>query len=61
MTQRAWATALVRLEHVAVDDQARPSNRCSELPAGREISVRVINTGDRPLVARVIVEGAVVS
>lgn len=60
-TQRAWATALVRLEHVAVDDQARPPNRCSELPPGREISVRVINTGDRPLVARVIVEGVVVS
>ena len=57
--QRAWATALVRLEHVSVDDQARPPNRCSELPiatAGREISVRVINTGDRPLVARVVIE-----
>jgi hypothetical protein len=60
VAQRAWATALVRLEHVSVDDQARPPNRCNELPiaaAGREISVRVTNTGDRPLVTSVFIEG----
>jgi hypothetical protein len=56
-SSRARATRLVQLEHVAVDGHARPLDRCAELPTGCEISVRLINTSDRPIVACVVVQG----
>jgi hypothetical protein len=58
--QRARATARLRIEHVAVGNFASMADKCAELPlvtAGASISVRVMNTGDQPLVARVLVEG----
>lgn len=57
---RVRATAQTRIDHVAVDNFATLPDKCAELPmviAGGEISVRVTNTGDRPLVVRVLVEG----
>lgn len=57
---RKLASMQLRIDHVAVGYFACAPDKCAELPvvtAGSEISVRVTNTGARPLVARVIVEG----
>ena len=57
---RAFATAQVKIDHVTVGDHARPPSQIDDLPiaaAGAQISVSVTNRGDRPLVARVLVEG----
>ena len=57
---RARATALAKIEHVAVGGAVCPPDEVDDLPTaavGTEISVRVTNAGSRPIVARVIVEG----
>jgi len=58
---RALAAARLKINGVAVGSCDRPPDKIDELPvvpAGTEVTVRVTNTGDRSLVARVIVEGA---
>jgi hypothetical protein len=59
---RALASARLKINGVAVGNCDRPPDKIDELPVvpvGTEITVRVTNTGDRALVARVIVEGAI--
>lgn len=59
---RARATALLKIDHVAVGNCARPPAQVADLPvAGVDdvVSVRVTNCGDRPLLARVVVEGVI--
>lgn len=56
----ARATAAVKIDRVSVGDVGYAPSRIADLPiasAGTEISVRVTNSGDRPVVARVLVEG----
>jgi hypothetical protein len=48
---------LVQLDLVVVDGHARPLDRCDELPTGSEISVRLTNTSDRPIIVCVVVQG----
>ena len=55
-----WATAQVKIDRVTVGDDARPLDQIDDLPiapVGAAISVSVTNRSDRPLVARVLVEG----
>lgn len=57
---RERATAQLRVDHITVGNYACLPDKCAALPivaADREISVHVTNTGRRPLIARVLVEG----
>jgi hypothetical protein len=57
---RKLTSMQLRIDHVAVGNFACTPDKCNELPivtAGSEISVRVTNVGNRPLVARVLIEG----
>ena len=59
---RAWATAQVKIDHVTVGDHACAPDEIDDLPIavpGTEISVGVTNRSDRPVVARVLVEGVI--
>lgn len=59
---RAWATAQVKIDHVTVGDHACAPDEVDDLPIaapGIEISVGVTNRSDRPVVARVLVEGVI--
>lgn len=59
-SDRAWATAQVRIDHVTVGDRTCPLGEFDArvvADAGTEISVSVINRGDRPVVAHVLIEG----
>jgi hypothetical protein len=59
---RALATARLKISGVAVGNCDRPPDKIDELPVvsvGTEVTVRVINTGDRALRACVIVEGSI--
>jgi hypothetical protein len=56
----AIATAQLRVDHVAVGNCLVAPDKCAELPiasAGTVISVCVTNICDRPIVARILVEG----
>lgn len=59
---RILATTRLKVSGVAVGNIDRPLNKIDELPVvapGTEFTVRVTNTGDRALCARVIVEGSI--
>jgi hypothetical protein len=57
---RERATAQMKIDQVGVENHRCRPEEVDQLPvavAGHELSVVVINDGDRPLVARVSVEG----
>lgn len=59
---RALATIRLKINGVAVGNCERSPDKLDELPVvpvGTEVTVRVTNTGDRALRARVIVEGSI--
>ena len=58
--QRERSSAQLRIDHVAVGYFECTPDKCDDLPvvtAGRGISVRVTNIGDRSLGVNVLVEG----
>jgi hypothetical protein len=62
-SRRGLATKQVRLYHVAVGNYASAPDKCDELPiasAGDGISVCVINTGEEPVIVRIVVEGVLI-
>lgn len=58
--ERDRASAQMKINYVAVDNYQCALDEIDRLPVareGQEVRVKVINEGDRPIVARVVVEG----